>query len=439
VPFGQTVWRKSLKRANIVCSGGVRGDRLGRIFPEEVASTVNAVERRVLAVSSFGHLVSHYNMVAFPAVVLPVAAMLNMEMAAVVGLSFWMYFLFGATALPWGILGDRWGGKPLLLLQFAGTGLCGFAAAYYMDNPSAFAAALAGIGIFSGIYHPIGVGLVSKHIERISVAMGYNAVFGGLGLVLGPLGTGIVNWISGPQAAYVFLALFNFAGLLLMAVLPLPAPPVREKRAAASGGAGALTAFIVLISANMLAGIAYSGATVILTPYLELRSGGIFQALSSALGVHISGNLLAAVLSSAVYILGMAGQYIGGFVGERHDTRYTYLAFHLACIPAAFLMGIASNQPLVGLAMFYMFFMLGMQPAENTLVAQLSPPGLHHSAFGLKFIATFGMGSLGVKLVQWVESSWGVGAVLPVLGAVSVILVLSILVLIWQTNRRPAS
>lgn len=377
-------------------------------------------------------------MVAFPVVVLPVAAMLNMDMGPVVGLSFWMYFLFGATALPWGLVGDRWGGKPLLLMQFAGAGLCGFAAAYFMDNPLALTIALAGIGIFSGVYHPIGMGLVSKNVERISVAMGYLAVFGGLGLVLGPLGTGIVNWISGPRAAYVFLGLFNLAGLVLMALLPLPETSPRAK-SAGTGGANALPAFMILMLANMLAGIAYSGATVILTPYLELKSGGIFQSLSSAFGINLSGNFLAAALSSAVYILGMTGQYIGGFVGERHDTRYTYLLFHAACIPAAFLMGVAHDQPLVGLAMFYMFFMLGMQPAENTLVAQLAPPKLHHSAFGLKFIATFGMGSLGVKLVQWVESAWGIDAVFPALGAVSVVLVLTILFLIWQTNRRPVA
>jgi MFS family permease len=307
-----------------------------------------------------------------------------------------------------------------------------------MDNPLTLTVALAGIGVFSGVYHPIGMGLVSKNVERISVAMGYNAVFGGLGLVLGPLGTGIVNWISGPRAAYVFLAFFNLAGLILMALLPLPEAPPRERRAA-TGGASALPAFMILMLANMLAGIAYSGATVILTPYLELKSGGIFQSVSTALGINLSGNLLAAVLSSAVYVLGMTGQYIGGFVGERHDTRYTYLFFHIACVPAAFLMGVAHDQPLVGLAMFYMFFMLGMQPAENTLVAQLSPQSLHHSAFGLKFIATFGMGSLGVKLVQWVETAWGVDAVFPSLGAVSVVLVLSIFLLIWQTNRRPVT
>lgn len=375
-------------------------------------------------------------MVAFPVVVLPVATMLNVDMGYVVGLSFWMYFLFGATALPWGMVGDRWGGRPLLLAQFAGAGLCGLAAAHFMDNPAGLAAALAGIGVFSGVYHPIGMGLVSKNVERLSVAMGYNAVFGGLGLVLGPLGTGIFNWLSGPRAAYVFLALFNFAGLVLMALLPLPERAKREKHSA-TGGASAFAAFVVFMLANVLAGTAYSGATVILTPYLEIRSGGIFQSLSMMLGIALSGNLLAAILSSVVYVVGMVGQYLGGFVGERHDTRYVYLTFHLACIPAAFLMGIASNMPLVGLAMFYMFFMLGMQPAENTLVAQLAPPRLHHSAFGLKFIATFGMGSLGVKMAQWVESTYGVDAVFPALGVVSVILVMDIFLLIWLTKRRP--
>jgi len=50
---------------------------------------------------------SHYNMLVFHAVVLPLAGRLNMDMAQVLGISFWMYLLFGLTALPWGMVADR--------------------------------------------------------------------------------------------------------------------------------------------------------------------------------------------------------------------------------------------------------------------------------------------------------------------------------------------
>jgi MFS family permease len=134
----------------------------------------------------------------------------------------------------------------------------------------------------------------------------------------------------------------------------------------------------------------------------------------------------------------MVGQYLGGHVAERTDQRYSYLVFHAICIIPAFLMAFTQNVTLVGLAVVYFLFQLGMQPMENTLVALYSPRNLHHSAFGLKFVLTFGVGSLGVKMVQWIDAAWGIEAVFVALGVISVMLVMSILALIRWTAVREA-
>jgi MFS family permease len=268
--------------------------------------------------------------------------------------------------------------------------------------------------------------------------MGYNAVFGGLGLVLAPLTTGILNWLSGPQAAFLFVGAVNLVGLAIMAFLPLGDSEPGESEAS-EGGNGMLAAFLILLVAMMVGGLAYRGSTVILPAYLELKSGGIFEALSGLNGMHLSNNLLATTITALIYVAGMVGQYIGGHVGERFEPRYSYLFFHAVCIPAALLMTFATNFQLVGLATVYFFFLLGMQPIENTLVARLSPRRLHHSAYGLKFILTFGIGALAVKLVQWIDSKWGVEGIFPALAIMSVVIVTTIIILIRQTNPRPAN
>ena len=84
---------------------------------------MSIMERRILVVTCLAHFLSHFNMLVFPALVLPLAASLKLPMIQVMGLSFWMYLLFGLMALPWGLTGDRWGGKRLLLLMFTGAGL----------------------------------------------------------------------------------------------------------------------------------------------------------------------------------------------------------------------------------------------------------------------------------------------------------------------------
>ncbi|MCP4667801.1 MAG: MFS transporter, partial [Deltaproteobacteria bacterium] len=135
---------------------------------------MNANERNILIVASFGHFMSHFNMLVFPALVLPLTNRFGMELIQVLHLSFTMYLLFGITALPWGLLSDRFGAKPLLMTFYAGAGLCGLAACAFMDSALAFSLSLAGIGLFSGIYHPAGLGLISRGISRMSMAMGYN-------------------------------------------------------------------------------------------------------------------------------------------------------------------------------------------------------------------------------------------------------------------------
>jgi len=45
-------------------------------------------ERNVLVATCMGHFLSHFNMLVFPAVVLPLATRLNLPLAEVLGISF---------------------------------------------------------------------------------------------------------------------------------------------------------------------------------------------------------------------------------------------------------------------------------------------------------------------------------------------------------------
>lgn len=390
-------------------------------------------ERNILAVTSLGHFLSHFNMLVFPAVVLPLAARLHLDLAAVLGLSFWHYLLFGITALPWGLAADRWGAKQLMLFFFLGAGLCGLAAAFFIDSPLGLSLALAGVGLFSGIYHPAGLGLISKGITRLSMAMGYNGIFGNLGLASAPLVTGLFNWLWGPQGAFLALAGFNLAGFGLMLFMTIDEPEDVHHAQVAENGGG-ISPFLILLVAMMLGGVAYTGATVILPTYFELRGAGLYQGLGSWLTDKFSANLVATTLTSIIYLIGTLGQFVGGRVGERFEARKAYLVFHLLTLPPVFLLALAADLSMVALAIVYFFFLLGMQPVENTLVARLTPARFHHSAYGAKFVLTFGVGSLAVKMVGGIEHAWGLTAVFPALGLVSVALVLTVLILISRTS-----
>lgn len=402
-----------------------------------LSEKMRSSERRILALTNLGHFAIHYNMMVFPALVLPLADRLGLPMAKVLELSFWHYLLFGLSALPWGLSADRWGGRRLMLVLFIGSGLSGLAITACMGSPLLLTLALASLGLFSGIYHPIGMGLISKGVHDVSRGMGQNAVAGGIGQVMGPLITGLLNWLWGPIAAYLSVAVVNFTGAALMLLMPLPEMS-RQGTAKQSSGNGMIGGFIILLTCMLLAGLAYSGSTVILTAYLELKSKGLMD-LVSGVGGSISPNLLASIITALVYAIGAVGQYCGGITGSRIEPRYAYLAFHAVCIPAAFLMAFTTDFSLMAWSAVYFFFLLGMQPLENTLTARFSPPSLRHSAFGLKFILVFGVGSLGIKIAGWVNTHWGIESVFVVLGFISLAIVCVAATLIWWTSRATES
>jgi MFS family permease len=392
-------------------------------------------ERNILTATCFGHFMSHFNMLVFPALVLPLSRALNMELADVLPLSFWMYLLFGVTALPWGLLSDKVGAKPLLLLFYLGAGVCALSATAFLDQPAGLALALAGVGFFSGIYHPAGLGLISKGMSRMSMALGYNGMAGNAGLAAAPILTGLVNHFFGLSSAFLLVGILNLTGALIMLGLPAAEPEKRDSRSSPEQHRDMLAGFLVLCLCMVLVGLTYRGMSVILPSYFELRNESLFESLQGLQGLVASKNVAATGLTSLVFLVGILGQYIGGWAAERFDARRGYLLFHALTIPLALLIAWSSDLTLLWISMAYAFFLLGMQPIENTLIARLTPDRLRHSGFGLKFILNFGIGSLAVFFVGWVESVWSLPAVFVALAGLSCLLVLCILGLFTATSR----
>lgn len=385
-------------------------------------------ERSILTVACYGHFMSHFNMLVFPAVLLPLTVQMDMDMARVLALSFWMYLLFGITALPWGLLADRFGSRSLLLLFHLGAGLCGFLAALNVSNPFVFSLCLAGIGLFSGIYHPVGLGWIAKEFKNTSQGMAYNGMFGNLGLATAPILAGSVNYFWGVEAVYMVLGAVNGSGLFLL-YLARNGHASQHAHATGATKRSSLAPFLILLVAMMLGGVVYRATTVTLPAYFELQNRDLYESFLVAMGQLGSANVFATLITSLIYLVGMAGQFYGGRVGQSVDLGKGYLLFHLITIPAVLLMAVTTNMPLVIFAMIHSFFLLGMQPLENTLVARLSPPALHSSAYGLKFILTFGVGALSVSMVSRVKESFGFSAVYVALAMVSVTLVCVIMLL----------
>jgi len=264
--------------------------------------------------------------------------------------------------------------------------------------------------------------------------MGYNGVAGNAGLAAAPILTGLINHYYGIEVAYYFLGGCNLLGALLMIILPIDEPS-KKKKATGDTSDRLVLGFAILCVAMMLGGVAYRCSSVVLPSYFELRNPAIIAYLGNLDWFPTSRNVAATALSSLVFSIGMLGQYLGGLAAERFELRRAYLVFHIVALPLALLMAYATDVPLLVVTICYMFFLLGMQPIENSLVAYLTPDRLRHSAYGTKFILTFGVGAVAVYVVGWINTQWSLPAVFVAMAVVSLFIVLDILFLISKTRE----
>jgi len=76
-------------------------------------------------------------------------------------------------------------------------------------------------------------------------------------------------------------------------------------------------------------------------------------------------------------------------------------------LPLVVLIALLGEQYLVAAAAAYVFFALGIQPIENSLVAHFTPRQWRSTGYGFASILVFGVGALAVYVVGWVSEAGG--------------------------------
>ncbi len=338
-------------------------------------------DRRVVAVLGFLHGVVHANILSIPVFLLAWktefgADDVTLGLLAAVG-----YGLYGLGAVPFGFLADR--GAPARLLLLCATGIAismvGVAA-----SPSIplLAVSLGALGLFSGIYHPTGLSIISRVVVEQGRGMGWHGMSGSLGIAAGPAYVGLALAVGWPwRLIAAFLAVPALLAGMLLLVQRLPeesSPRPAEPRVSVRGLLTRAYGFILLV--YMFAGFAYQGGLTFLPQPRFI--GARFFALALALGA--------------------IGQVVSGTLADRrHPGR---ILFTLSAATAAILLSLAvlpEGTPFITAALVFGFLLFSLEPLQNTLVTGEVPRALRGMAFGFTFLSVFGIGSLGAVLAGW--------------------------------------
>ena len=390
--------------------------------------------RLLMVFACFGHAWFHVLVALFLTLVLVLEPAWRISYSDLIALWTPGALLLGLAAPVAGWLSDRWGEARLMIVYFLGIGfaaiLCGLA-----DGPTMLMAALALIGLFGAIYHPVGTAWVMKHARARGKVVAVLGVCGSIGAAFASLVAASLADLFDWRWAFVLPGALSIVAGLALAwaflsgrvvdrksdALPAPEPTRGDVR----------RAFAVLIVTMSLTTVAYYAFTTMLPKWLEIEVGPLLDA--------ISGDRLLAIgaLVTCVYLLAATAQFVGGYFSDRGAAKQVYLisfGLKLAALCAA---ALVAGWPVVVAAVVVLFVFDIAAPVENVLIARFTTSRRRGLAYGLRNGLTIAAGPLGVQLVAWLfDEATGFSHLLLVLAALVVII---LIVALFLPGERPAA
>src|SRR5882672_8409228 len=148
------------------------------------------------------HALDHLFLLIFATAVSAIAAEWGMIWQDLMPYTVGAFVLFGLGSLPAGRLGDLWGRRAMMVVFFIGIGLSAMLIPL-ASGVWSLAAMLTLMGVFSSVYHPIGIPMLVQHAKNPGFTIGVNGLFGNLGIAFAAVLTGFLVKYAGWRAAFI--------------------------------------------------------------------------------------------------------------------------------------------------------------------------------------------------------------------------------------------
>jgi len=360
--------------------------------------------KSILAAAVASHALTHVAELTFPATALLVTLEFfgQKEGYSQIGFAtFISALLFGVSALPSGWLVDRLGARRILLTFLFGTGLS-LAALSLMPGFASFTVALAGLGFFSGLYHPAGATMITLGMDSHGRAMGAHGMGGNLGLALTPFFAAGLAGLLGWRGAYAALSVLPLGlGLwVLLSGLSVTADSDEEifEPGELKPGAGGLihpAALAILFVMAVFNGMTYRGLMTFLPAYFAER---VKMGWLPVTDVTVGG-----AMTTAILLLGVLGQFIGGNLADRLKKEKFFTAIFFLAAPVLLLVGVTRGPLLVAVTGGFALLYFMNQPVGNSMLPRYTSQRVRGMVFGLFFFVNFGAGSV----MSWIAGVVG--------------------------------
>ena len=338
------------------------------------------------------------------------------------------FLLFGLGSLPSGRLGDLWGRRAMILVFYFGMGASAILVSL-TAGPWSIAAALALLGAFSSIYHPVGIPMLVQGAKNPGLTIGVNGLAGNLGIAVAALVTGFFVKYFGWRAAFAVPGLIAIAGGIAFARI---AP--RETEAPARRGSKAAVALPRATMARIVAVMTLTAITGSLL--FNFTTNGNGQLMRERFVGIVEDPATLGVLLAIVYAVASLAQVVVGRLIDRYPLKRVYLSIVLIQAPLLAVAAVASGWLLFVMQIGFMVAIFGAIPFTDAMIVRYVDDRMRSRVTGIRLAISFGVSSLAVWLLGPVVKAAGFQSLLF---AMSGIAVCTLVFVLWlpEPGRAP--
>lgn len=345
-------------------------------------------------------------MLILPAILLVLQKEFDVGLATLGVVATASQFMFGLGALPAGLLEGKLGGRTLLIIYQFGV-IASIIIILLSNSLWTLTGGLMLLGLFSSIYHPAGLTIISRRVKSLSKGMAFHGIMGSIGLALGPIIGASLTVISDWRLPYLTLGIV----ILILAISTLTLIPSRKREVAVEEDTYTektnRTALSLYYGIIVLIGLAFAGFTTFMPTHFALQTRDLFSFLSDT----VRGGLFTTI----VLLSGIIGQILGGLLGDKHSKPRLLLLVILTNIPLLVLMGYTSGLLLVVFGVLLGITHFIWQPVGNALIAQISHSKHRGISYGINFFLSFGIGAFAASIGGLIAENLGVSYVFPIM------------------------
>ena len=377
----------------------------------------------ILYITSLSHLIVHAQMMVFPTLLLLFQTEYQLGMDTLGLMATVGTFMFGLGAIPAGILEEHIGAKTLLIIYQIGSAIGGMII-ILSNTPFQITIGLATLGLSSSIYHPAGLTILSKSLNRLSKGLGIHGIAGSLGLALGPLLAGAAAEVGSWKLSY-FIWIILQLGLALASYFLIPYNKNITNKTISSfrtKKSSILLYYCMVISL----GFSFGGFSTYMPSLFGTQTSGIFSLLS--------GSLKTGFFTTLVFLCGIAGQALGGYFGDRYSRTHLLFVIIILNIPFLTLIGYTKGWLLLLCSIVFGVVYFSNQPVSNALLADFTSNAHRGLGYGISFFLSFGIGGIAPAVCGWIAEAYRIEMIFPIMALCLLPGLLACTILIKQNN-----